>query len=152
MELQAEVDLEAEQARLLAAIAEKEVERGRLREAVRRGILSLDDAEVEAPRVNAEEAALRAELQDMLSRRENAGAAEAYFAEVAALLARGREQLARAEGDPAARRALVERVVVSVTVTTTRVGRHKFAEAVTIFAWRPPVSHASRCIEKHRCR
>lgn len=109
--------LEAEHQRLLRRLAELDRGRETLLELVRRGRVTLAEAEAQLDAVAAERAQVQAELDALRAQTDLASALEAQVADAARLLALLRERLAAIEaGGPAAKRPWIEQLVSAVTM------------------------------------
>ncbi len=109
--------LEAERQRLLRRLSDLDRGRESLLELVRRGRVTLAEADAQLEAVANERAQVQAELDMLRAQAELAAAIEAHVAEAAALLAKLRERLHEIEaGGPEAKRPWVERLVNRITV------------------------------------
>ncbi len=110
-------ELDAERQRLLARLTALDRGRDNVLELVRRGRVTLAEAEDQLEAVAAERAQVQAELDALRAQAELATAIEAQVAEASVVLARLRDQLDAIEaGGPDAKRPWIERLVSRITV------------------------------------
>lgn len=110
-------ELDAERQRLVKRLADIERGKDNVLELLRRGRITLEDAETQLEAITQERAELQAELDAFRAQADLASAVEAQVADAAALLARLRERLAEIEaGGWEAKRPWIERFVSRITV------------------------------------
>jgi site-specific DNA recombinase len=136
--------LETERQRLIKRLAELDRGRDNVLELVRRGRVTLGEAEAQLDAVAAERAQVQAELDALRAQADLAAAIEAQVAEAATLLAKLRERLEEIEaGGWEAKRPWVERFVSRITVEpvpTTRRWKRP-VRVVVEYVFSAPVMH-----------
>ena len=119
---------------LLAALAGKEAERERVLTLYRKGKISDQEAEAQLDDAAREAAALRSEVEALRAQASLVEAQEDFLTDIAALMARFRDELAEidASGDHTRKRAFIEAYVRQITVESRRLGPRQVEADVRI--------------------
>jgi hypothetical protein len=119
------VDIERSVAVLSQAIAEKRVERERVITMSRRGLITIDELEVQLAAIDVETNTITTELDVLQSQHARSESIEGHLLQVSDMLERLQGSLEECECDPSRKREVLELLIREVRVTLIRTSRGK---------------------------